>query len=194
MTAATIGGAAQLLAAASPMMAQPKINVTISQISGWMISDRKRRMDARQQGQQRQWTKSGAGPGNNAPVANDDDDANNHNNAVSSYCGGVGGRYKEDANYYNGNEDRGECKIRLSRSLKEMDLWKVQYMELREEEHCGGGNENHDGGGGVGRAKEVGLFQGQGWGRGGQVQGGGLSSIPGEVGPPQRGQRWLFWQ
>jgi hypothetical protein len=36
-------------------------------------------------------------------------------------------------NCYNGNEDREECKIRLSHSLKEMDLWKVWYMELREE-------------------------------------------------------------
>jgi hypothetical protein len=80
--AATIGGAAQLLAAASPMMVQPKINVTISQISGWTISDRKRRMDARQLGQQRQRRRGGAGPGNNAPIANDDDNANNHNNTA----------------------------------------------------------------------------------------------------------------
>ncbi len=77
--------------------------------------------------------RGGVGSGNNAPVADNDDDANNHNNAASSYRGGVGGQYKEDVNYYNGNEDRAECKIWLSRSLKEMDLWKVQYMELREE-------------------------------------------------------------
>ncbi len=31
--------------------ATKKINVTISQISGWTISDRRRRMDARQRGQ-----------------------------------------------------------------------------------------------------------------------------------------------
>ena len=103
-------------------------------------------MDARQQGQQRQRTRGGVGPGNDAPIANDDNNANDHNNAASSYCGGVGGRYKNDTNYYNGNEDREECKIWLSRSLKEMDLWKVRYMELREEQHCGGGYENHDGG------------------------------------------------
>jgi hypothetical protein len=48
--AATIGGAAQLLAAALPTMAQQQKNVTISQISGWTISDRRRRMDAQQQG------------------------------------------------------------------------------------------------------------------------------------------------
>jgi hypothetical protein len=194
VTAATIGGAAQLLAAVSPMMVQQKINVTISQISGWTISNRKRRMDARQWGQQRQWTRGSIGPGNDAPVTDNDDDANNHDNAASSYRGGVGGRYKDDANYYNGNEDQRECKIWLSRSLEEMDLWKVQYMELREEQRCGSGNENHDGGGGVGWAEEVGLFQGQGWGGGERVQGGGLSSIPGEVGLPQRGQQWLFWQ
>jgi hypothetical protein len=82
-------------------------------------------MDARQRGQQRQWTRGGAGPGIDAPVADDDDDANNHDNVASSYCGGAGGRYKDDANYYNGNEDRGECEIWLSRSLEEMDLWKV---------------------------------------------------------------------
>jgi hypothetical protein len=131
--AATIGGAAQLLVAASPMMAHSKINVTISQISSWTISKRKRRMDAQQWGQQRQWTRGGAGPGNAAPIADDDNNANNHDNAVLSYRGGVGGRYKDDANYYNGNEDRGECKIWLSRSLEEMDLWKVHNMELREE-------------------------------------------------------------
>ncbi len=61
----------------------------------------------------------------------------------------MGGRYKDDANYYNGNADQGECKIWLSRSLEEMDLWKVQYMELREERRCGSGNKNHDGGGAV---------------------------------------------
>jgi hypothetical protein len=147
MTAATIGGVAQLSAAASPMMAQPKINVTISQISGWMISDRKRRMDARQQGQRRQRTRGSASSENDAPIANNDDDTNNHDNAASSYCGGVGGRYKDNGNYYNGNEDRGECEIWLSRSLKEMVLWKVQYMGLREKQPCGGGNENHDRGG-----------------------------------------------
>jgi hypothetical protein len=48
--AATIGGVAQLLAAASPMMVQSKINVIISQISGWTIFDRKRRMDAQKRG------------------------------------------------------------------------------------------------------------------------------------------------
>jgi hypothetical protein len=74
-----------------------------------------------------------AGPGNNAPVADDDKDANNHDNAALSYCGGVRGWYKDDANYYNGNEDQGECAIWLCRSLKKMDLWKVQYMELRGE-------------------------------------------------------------
>jgi hypothetical protein len=146
--AATISKAAQLSAAASPMMVQPKINVTISQISGWMISNRKRRMDARQWWQRWQRMRGGAGPGNDAPVTDNDDDANNHDNAALSYRGGVGGRYKDDANYYNGNEDQGECEIRLSRSLKEMDLWKVQYMELREEQCCGSGNENHDGWGG----------------------------------------------
>ncbi len=26
------------------------------------------------------------------------------------------------------------------------------------------------------------------------MRGGGLSSVPGEVGPPQCGQQWLFWQ
>ncbi len=56
----------------------------------------------------------------------------------------MGGGYKDDANYYSGNEDREECKIRLSRSLKEMDLCKVRYMELREEQHCGSGDEYHD--------------------------------------------------
>ncbi len=56
----------------------------------------------------------------------------------------MGGGYKDDANYYNGNEDREECKIWLSRSLKKMDLWKVEYMKLREEQHCGSSDENHD--------------------------------------------------
>ncbi len=82
-------------------------------------------MDAQQQGQRRQWMRGSVGPRNDAPIANNDDDTNNHNNAASSYRGGVGGRYKDDANYYNWNEDREECKIWLSRSLKEMDLWKV---------------------------------------------------------------------
>jgi hypothetical protein len=161
VTAATIGGVAQLLVAASPMMAQPKINVTISQISCWTISDRKRRMDAWQWGQQRQRTRGGTGPGNNAPVA-DEDDANNHDNAAPSYRGGVGGRYKDDANYHNGNEDRGECKIWLSCSLKEMDLWKVQYMELREEQRCGGGNENHNGGGALDGPRKSVCFKDKG--------------------------------
>jgi hypothetical protein len=80
-----------------------------------------------------------------APIADNDNDTNNHDNAASSYGGGVGGRYKDDANYYNGNEDREECKIWLSCSLKEMDLWKVWYMELREERRRGSGDENHDG-------------------------------------------------
>jgi hypothetical protein len=144
VTAATIGGAAQLLAAASPMMVQPKINVTISQVSGWRIFDRKRRIDARQRGQQRRQTRGGTGPRNNTPITANDDDANNHDTAASSYRGGVGGRYKDDAKYYNGNEDWGECEIWLSRSLKEMDLWMVWYMELTEKQCCGGGNENHD--------------------------------------------------
>ncbi len=61
-----------------------------------------------------------------------------------SYRGGVGGWYKDNANYYNGNEDREEYEIWLSCSLKEMDLWKVWYMELREERRCGGGEENHN--------------------------------------------------
>jgi hypothetical protein len=117
------------LVAASTMMAQPNINVTISQISGWTISNKKRRMNAPQWGRRQQQTRGGAGPGTNASVANDVNNTNNHDNAASSYRGGVGGRYKEDANYYNGNKDRGECKIWLSRSLKEMDLWKVRYMD-----------------------------------------------------------------
>ncbi len=66
-----------------------------------------------------------------------------------SYHGRVGGQYKDDASYYNGNEDREECKIWLSRSLEEMDLWKVWYMELREEQGRGGGDENHKGWGGL---------------------------------------------
>ncbi len=90
-------------------------------------------MDARQRGQQGRRTRGSVGPGNDAPIADDNNDANNHNNAASSYCGRVGGWYKDDANYYNGNEDREECEIWLSRSLEEMDLWKVRYMELREE-------------------------------------------------------------
>jgi hypothetical protein len=125
VTAATIGEAAQLSVAASPMIVQPNINVTISLISGWMISNRKRRMNVRQRRRRGQQTRGGTGPGNNASIANDDDDPNNHNNAASSYCGEVGGRYKDDAKYYNGNEDRGECKIWLSHSLEVMDLWKV---------------------------------------------------------------------
>ncbi len=67
-----------------------------------------------------------AGPRNNAPVGDDDNNANNHDNAASSYRGRVGGRYKDDANYYDGNEDQGECETWLCRSLKEMDLWKVR--------------------------------------------------------------------
>ncbi len=57
----------------------------------------------------------------------------------------MGGQYKDNASYYNGNEDWEECKIWLSRSLMEIDLWKVRYMELREEQRCGGGDENHNG-------------------------------------------------
>jgi hypothetical protein len=57
----------------------------------------------------------------------------------------VQGQYKDDANYYNGNKDREECKIWLSRSLKEMDLWKVWYIALREKQRHGGSDENHDG-------------------------------------------------
>ncbi len=79
-------------------------------------------MDARRRGLRRQRTRGGIGPGNNAPITDDDDNANDYNNAASSYSGGVGGRYKDDANYYNGNEDQEECKIWLSRSLKKMDL------------------------------------------------------------------------
>jgi hypothetical protein len=101
-------------------------------------------MDARQRGQQRQWRRGSVGPGNNASIANDDNNANNHINVASSYRGGVGGRYKDDAIYYNGNEDREECKTWLSRNLKEMDLWKVWYMELREEQRRGSGDENHN--------------------------------------------------
>jgi hypothetical protein len=160
--AATIGGAAQLLVAASPMMVQPKINVTISQMSGWMISNRKRRMDARQRGQRRQQTRGGASPENDAPVPDNDDNANNQDNAALSYRGGVGGRYKDSANYYNGNDDRGECKIWLSRSLEEMDLWKVRYMELREEQRCGSGNENHDGGGALDGPRKLVCFKDKG--------------------------------
>jgi hypothetical protein len=79
-------------------------------------------MDARRRGQQWQRTRGGVGPGNDAPIANDDDNTNDHDNMVSSYRGGVGGRYKDNANYYNGNEDQEECKTWLSRSLEEMDL------------------------------------------------------------------------
>jgi hypothetical protein len=57
----------------------------------------------------------------------------------------VGGRYKDNANYYNGNEDREKCKIWRSRSLEEMYLWKFWYMESREEQRCSGGDENHNG-------------------------------------------------
>ena len=57
----------------------------------------------------------------------------------------MGGQYKNDASYYNGNEDREECKIWLSHSLKEIDLWKVRYMKLREEQRHGRGDENHNG-------------------------------------------------
>jgi hypothetical protein len=119
-------------------------------------------MDARQQGQQRRWTRGIIVPGNNAPVADDDDDANDHNNVALSYRGGVGGRYKDDANYYNGNEDREECKIWLSRSLKEMDLWKVWYMELREEQPCGGGDENHNGWGALDGPRKLVCFKDEG--------------------------------
>jgi hypothetical protein len=90
-------------------------------------------MDAQRRGQQRQWTRGSVGPRNDAPVANNDDNANDHDNAASSYRGGVGGWYKDEANYYNGNEDQKESEIWLSRSLKDMDLWKAWYMELREE-------------------------------------------------------------
>jgi hypothetical protein len=127
-----------------------------------MISDRKRRMDARQRGWQRRRTRGSAGPENDASVADNEDDANNHDNAASSYHGRVGGRYKDDANYYNGNEDRGEWEIWLSCSLKEMDLWKVQYMELREEQHCGGGNENHNGGGALDGPRKLVCFKDKG--------------------------------
>jgi hypothetical protein len=82
-------------------------------------------MNARQRGQRQRQTRGSVGPGNDAPIADNDDDANNHNNAASSYRGRVGGQYKDDASYYNGNEDWEECAIWLSRSLKEMDLWKV---------------------------------------------------------------------
>ncbi len=102
-------------------------------------------MDAQQGGRRQQWSRGSVSPGNDAPVTNNDNDANNHNNAALSYSSGVGGRYKDDANYYNGNEDQEECKIWLSRSLKKMDLWKVRHMELREEQRCGGSDENQDG-------------------------------------------------
>ena len=107
-----------------------KKKLTISQKSSWTISDRKRRMDARQQGRRRQWTRGNANPRNNAPVANNDNNANNHDNAASSYRGRVGGRYKDNVNYYNGNEDRGECKIWLSRSLKDMKKYARRYLYL----------------------------------------------------------------
>jgi hypothetical protein len=119
-------------------------------------------MDARRQGRRRQWTRGSVGPRNDAPVADDDDDANDHDNAASSYHGGVGGRYKDDANYYNGNKDREECKIWLSHSLKEMNLWKVRYMELREEQHRGGGDENHDGWGALDGPRKLVRFKDEG--------------------------------
>jgi hypothetical protein len=62
-------------------------------------------MDAQQLGQQQRRTRGGIGPGNNAPIADDDDDTDDHDNARLSYRGGVGGRYKDDVNYSNGNED-----------------------------------------------------------------------------------------
>jgi hypothetical protein len=74
----------------------------------------------------------------------------------------VGGRYKDDANYYNGNEDWEECEIWLSRSLEEMDLWKVRYMELREEQRCGGSDENHDGWGALDRPRKLVRFKDEG--------------------------------
>jgi hypothetical protein len=55
-------------------------------------------MDAQRRGRQRQWTRGGVGPRNDAPIANDDG-ANDHDNAALSYRGGVGRRYKDDANY-----------------------------------------------------------------------------------------------
>jgi hypothetical protein len=126
--------------------------------------------------------RGGAGPGNNAPVAKDDKDANNQDNSASSYRGRVGGRYKDDASYYNGNEDRGECEIWLSRSLEEMDLWKVQYMELREEQRCGSGNENHDRGGALDRPRNSVCFKDKGGVEEGECEEEGC-----QVGPPQRG-------
>jgi hypothetical protein len=106
--------------------------------------------------------RGGVSPRNDAPVANNDDNANNHNNVVLSYCSGLGGRYKDDANYYNGNEDREECEIWLSRSLEEMDLWKVRYMELREEQHWGGGDENHNGWGALDGPRKLVRFKDKG--------------------------------
>jgi hypothetical protein len=61
-------------------------------------------MDPRQWGRWQKQTRGGVGPGNNAPVADDDDEANDHDNAALSYRGGVGGQYKDNVNYYNGNE------------------------------------------------------------------------------------------
>ncbi len=119
-------------------------------------------MDARQRGQQRCRTRGGVSPGNDAPVTNDDNDANNHDNVASRYRGRVGGRYKEDANYYNWNEDREECKIWLSCSLKEMDLWKVRYTELREEQRCGSGDENHNGWGALDGSRKLVHFKDEG--------------------------------
>jgi hypothetical protein len=106
--------------------------------------------------------RSGVGPGNDAPIANDEDDTNNHDNAASSYRGGVGGRYKDDANYYNGNEDREECEVWLSHSLEEMDLWKVRYIELRKEQCRGGGDENLDGWGALDGPRKLVHFKDEG--------------------------------
>ncbi len=119
-------------------------------------------MDAQQQGQQQRQMRGGVGPGNDVPVANDDNNTNDHNNMASSYHGRVGGWYKDDANYYNGNEDQEECKIWFSRSLEEMDLWKVRYMELREEQRCGSSDENHDGWGALSRPRKSVRFKDKG--------------------------------
>jgi hypothetical protein len=141
--------------------ATKKINVTISQISGWRISDRRRRIEAQQRGQRRQWTRGSVGPGKDAPITDNDNNANDHNDAASSYRGRVGGRYKDNANYYNGNE-REECKIWLSRSLKEMDFWKVWYIELREEQHRSGGDGNHNGWGALDGPRKLVRFKDKG--------------------------------
>ncbi len=119
-------------------------------------------MDARRRGQQRRWTRGGVSPRNDAPVTDNDDNTNNHNNVVSSYRGGVGGWYKDNANYYNGKEDREECKIWLSCSLEEMDFWKVRYMELREEQCRGSGDENQNGWGALDRPRKLVCFKDEG--------------------------------